>query len=90
VIPYRFEASAYAPGPIVPARSASASSRKNPSNPAGENIVRRRHHAPLRVRDAARPEGQVARTELKSRVAHLDDVVALQNVERLVLALMDV
>jgi hypothetical protein len=89
VIPYLADARSYASGPAPPALSASLSSRKKPSSPAGETIVRNRP-----VRGTARrcpcgtPRGATddgAGASRKLLLTDLEDVLALDHVEELVL-----
>ena len=55
-----------------------------------EHAPRTGDDAPLRMRDAARPECETARPEVDLLVGDLDDVLALECVEELILVLVNV
>ena len=93
VIPYFAETLAYASGPIVPERSASASSRTKPSNPAGEQRTRVRPVRGTTRRCAwGTPRGPNTsrRTGVELLFADLEHVLAFEHVEQLILVLVNV
>lgn len=93
MIPYFFDALAYASGPAPPAASASLSSRKKPSKPAGETIVRNRPVRGTSRRCAcgtSRREHHGAGTGPKFLLPDPEHVLSLDHVEELVLVRVDV
>jgi hypothetical protein len=92
-MPYFSETLTYSSGIDEPELSASANSRKNPSNPAGVELqepARSRHCPPLRMRNAARPEDYPARADMKLVIANLNNVLSFEHVPQFVFILMDV